>query len=219
MKTRREWIPDDVVSDFIGMVFILTLFAGALALGFVGLIALMNAPGATMPLPGQAPEACAVAKEAEPMPTTEDDLLYNRRATVIRVVDGDTVDTEVDFGCGITLRPAGKFKLGRFRLYGINAPESRRPPGITDAEWEVEKVKGDKAKARMTELLPMGKMIYVQMKKPDKYGRWLCTCWTSFADFGVVEKSVNAQMLSEGLAKANSYGDEPLLSGGGGKNG
>ena len=194
---------------------ILDFLAGVGIFALCGLI--LTTPkttsGGTMEEPGRAPKAGAVAQEAEPMPQTEDDLLYNRRAVVIKVVDGDTVDTEVDFGCGLTLRPAGKFKLGRFRLYGINAPETKRPAGMTDAEGEIEKAAGEKAKARMASLLPMGKTIYVQMKKPDKYGRWLCICWTSFEDFGVVEKSVNAVMLGEGLAKANSYGDEPLLPG------
>ncbi len=166
-------------------------------------------PG-TMDVPGQILAAPAVAQEVR-MPLTEDDLLYNRRATVIRVVDGDTVDTEVQLGFGLIVRPAGRFHLGRFRLYGINAPESRRPPGMADEAWAVEKAAGEKAKARMAELLPMGKTIFLRSMKPDKYGRWLAVVWTDFADFGAVEKSVNAQMLGEGLAKANSYGDEPLL--------
>jgi len=38
--------------------------------------------------------------------------------------------------------------------------------------------------------------------------------WATFADFGDEAKSVNAQLLGEGLAKANSYGDEPLRLGG-----
>lgn len=212
MKTLREWIPDDdIVSDFVGMVFVLTLFASALALGFIGVIALLNAPGATMPLPGQAPEARAEAKEA-PMPATEDDLLFNRKATTLRIVDGDTFDARVSLGFGLSVEPVGKFELGRFRMYGINTPEThKRMPGLTDAQWVAEKAAGEKSKARLAVLMPVGQAIYIRSMKPDKYGRWLCVAWTSFADFGVVEKSVNAQMLGEGFAKANSYGDEPLL--------
>lgn len=154
------------------------------------------------------------APEDLPMPTTEGDLLYNRRATVVRVLDGDTVDFEVDLGFGFSMRSSGQFHLGRFRLYGINAPETRRPAGMPDDAWVIEKAAGEKAKMRLAELLPMGKTIYLQSKKPDKYGRFLGICWTSFADFGDEAKSVNALLLGEKLAKANSYGDEPLKVGG-----
>ena len=143
---------------------------------------------------------------------TEADLLYNVKATVIRVVDGDTFDAHVFLPFGLSVEPVGKFELGRFRMYGINTPEThKRAPGMTDKEWEVEKAAGKKAAARLAVLMPVGKPIFLRSMKPDKYGRWLSICWTSFKDFGIVEKSVNAQLLSEGLAKANSYGDEPLL--------
>ncbi len=44
--------------------------------------------------------------------------MYKYKATLIKVVDGDTVDAMID--CGFST-----FKKERIRLYGINAPESR----------------------------------------------------------------------------------------------
>ena len=184
-----------------------------MVVGCLCLLLLPSRPGksGTMEQPGPAPEAGAAAQEA-PMPVAEDDLLFNRKATVLRIVDGDTFDARVQLGFGLSVEPVGKFELGRFRMYGINTPEThKRAPGMTDKEWEVEKAAGKKAAARLAVLMPVGKEIFLRSMKPDKYGRWLCVAWATFADFGVVEKSVNAQMLGEGLAKANSYGDEPLL--------
>jgi micrococcal nuclease len=44
--------------------------------------------------------------------------LFHYKATVDRVVDGDTIDVTLDLGFDISLR-------GRVRFHGINAPESR----------------------------------------------------------------------------------------------
>ncbi len=44
--------------------------------------------------------------------------MYEYKAKVTRVVDGDTVDALID--CGFSV-----FRKERIRLYGINAPESR----------------------------------------------------------------------------------------------
>ena len=45
---------------------------------------------------------------------------YRYRATLRRVIDGDTVDCDVDLGFEI-------IAVERFRLLGINAPEKRKP--------------------------------------------------------------------------------------------
>lgn len=143
---------------------------------------------------------------------TEDDLLYNVKAVILRVVDGDTIETEIRFPFGLKASPIGAFKLGVFRLYGINAPETRRPGGLTDAQWVTEKAAGGQAKARLIELLPAGTTVFIRSKKPDKFGRFLGVVWLRVEDFvaGDEAKSVNAQMLTEGLAVANAYGNEPL---------
>ena len=45
--------------------------------------------------------------------------MYEYRVEVIKVVDGDTVDVNIDLGFGVWL------KKQRIRLFGIDAPESR----------------------------------------------------------------------------------------------
>ena len=59
---------------------------------------------------------------------------------VLKVVDGDTVDVDIDLGFGIVLTDE------RVRIMGIDTPESRTSD-------KVEKVFGLAAKARLKELL------------------------------------------------------------------
>jgi endonuclease YncB( thermonuclease family) len=135
--------------------------------------------------------------------------LFNYKATVLEIVDGDTFSANVDLGFGITVQPAGSFDLGRFRLYGIDTPETtHRKPGLTDAQWEAEKVAGLKAKERLTQITPKGTVIWVESRKPDKYGRWLCLAYVRQEDLGDVARSINAQLVREGFAKL--YASEPL---------
>ena len=44
--------------------------------------------------------------------------MYNYKAKLLRVVDGDTVDAEIDLGFKIFIKD-------RIRLMGIDTPESR----------------------------------------------------------------------------------------------
>jgi len=88
--------------------------------------------------------------------------MYQYKAKLIRVVDGDTVDALID--CGFST-----FKKERIRLYGIDAPESR----TRDKE---EKKRGLAAKARLKELIKEGKnefVIETSIDKKGKYGRLL----------------------------------------------
>ena len=45
--------------------------------------------------------------------------MFNYRCKVIKVIDGDTVDVDIDLGFGIWMKDE------RVRLYGIDTPESR----------------------------------------------------------------------------------------------
>ena len=45
--------------------------------------------------------------------------MYEYRCKLIRVIDGDTMDIDIDLGFGVWL------KGERVRLYGIDTPESR----------------------------------------------------------------------------------------------
>ncbi|NDB27951.1 nuclease [archaeon] len=89
--------------------------------------------------------------------------MYEYRATVLRWVDGDTVDVDIDLGFGVWMRRQ------RVRLYGINTPESR----TKDLK---EKELGLAAKEFAKSQAPVGKEIYIRTKKDNetgKYGRIL----------------------------------------------
>ena len=88
--------------------------------------------------------------------------MYEYKCKIDRVVDGDTVDVDIDLGFGIWLRKE------RVRLYGIDTPECR----TRDLE---EKKYGLAAKSFVQDLLPVGSMQTLRTRKDDKgkFGRIL----------------------------------------------
>ena len=91
--------------------------------------------------------------------------MYEYRAKVIKVVDGDTVDVDIDLGFGIWQ------KNERVRIMGIDTPESR-------TRDKVEKKFGLAAKARLKELLGATPILKTQVGKggedmKGKFGRIL----------------------------------------------
>jgi len=50
------------------------------------------------------------------------DVLWTYRAYLIRVIDGDTIDVELDLGFGLTMGRPGS-SMCRLRLEGVDAPE------------------------------------------------------------------------------------------------
>lgn len=80
---------------------------------------------------------------------------YRYKATVVRVVDGDTIDCDVDLGFYVTSRI-------RFRVARIDAPEVRG----------AEKVAG-KAATEWVKNFIVGRPLVVESLKTGKYGRWI----------------------------------------------
>ena len=86
--------------------------------------------------------------------------MFTYNATILRVVDGDTVDVMVDLGFST-------HRKIRVRLYGINAPESR-------TRDLAEKKLGLAAKARLIEILDeQDNQIFLKSYGVGKYGRCL----------------------------------------------
>ena len=107
--------------------------------------------------------------------------------TVVKVVDGDTVDVDIDLGFGVTIRDE------RVRIMGIDTPESR-------TRDKVEDLFGEAAKARLKELMSEGaKLITTENKHGEdmkgKFGRIL-------GDFKVDGKRVTDILIEEGHAVA-----------------
>mgnify|MGYP003330737066 FL=1 len=70
--------------------------------------------------------------------------MHEYRVKIVKVVDGDTVDVDIDLGFGIWM------KNERVRLFGIDTPESR----TRDLE---EKKYGKAAKAYLVDKLNSGR--------------------------------------------------------------
>ena len=107
--------------------------------------------------------------------------------TIKKVVDGDTVDIDIDLGFGLTISQ-------RIRLKGINAAESR-------TQNEEEKKKGLAAKEWLKkELSKPGEWI-IETFKDDKYGRMLGTLYLVGEPV-----TINEKMINEGLAVSYNGG-------------
>ena len=103
---------------------------------------------------------------------------------VTNVVDGDTIDVDIDLGFDISFS-------SRVRLAGIDTPESR----TTD---KAEKVLGLEAKEYVKSKIKDAKEVIIKTEKMDsseKYGRILG--WV-YLDGSKV--SINEQMIAEGYA-------------------
>jgi len=98
------------------------------------------------------------------------------RVKVVKIVDGDTVDVDIDLGFGVWL------KKERIRMFGIDTPESR----TRDLD---EKKYGLMAKDYITRLLDDEGGIVLKTHKDaeGKYGRILGELWrtTDFADTSI----------------------------------
>jgi len=108
--------------------------------------------------------------------------LYNYRAKIVRVVDGDTVDVDFDLGFDTWI------KNQRVRLNGVDTPEVR-------TRDLMEKDAGLLAKDKVEEFLPVDSWCVEQteLKDKDKYGRVLCTFW-------VDDTNVNQYLIDNNYA-------------------
>ena len=114
---------------------------------------------------------------------TKDPYIYRIRS-IHKVVDGDTIDADIDLGFDISLTK-------RIRLAGVDTPESRtadaneKKYGLESKEWLKKKVEG-------------AKNILIKTELPDsteKYGRIIGHLFINDQD-----TSLNDQMIIEGYA-------------------
>lgn len=109
--------------------------------------------------------------------------MYEYKCNVTRIVDGDTIDAEIQLGFDISFK-------SRIRLYGVDTPESR----TRDLD---EKARGKLASAFLKEKIEGADLVKVQTKldKKGKFGRVLGTI---FAD----DLDLNQEMINKHLAVA-----------------
>ncbi len=112
-----------------------------------------------------------------PVPT------YRYRAKINRVVDGDTIDFDIDLGFGVWLHKQ------RIRLARIDAPELRGE----------ERKAGLKAKAYVEDEIEAFETVVQTIEdKKGKYGRWIAEVW--YLDNNGWQ-CLNNNLVSKGLAK------------------
>ena len=109
-------------------------------------------------------------------------MTYQYNAEIIRCVDGDTVDAWIDVGFDMRIKQ-------RLRLHGIDTPETRTKDPI-------EKKVGLMAKARVRELLEVGKTYPIWTVEKGKFGRYLARIYLDEAR----NQCVNDMLVEENLA-------------------
>ncbi len=122
--------------------------------------------------------------------------MWTYRAKVVRVIDGDTVDVDIDLGFGIWQ------KNERVRIMGIDTPESR-------TRNKIEKKFGLAAKAKLQSLLGKDTVLKTTINKKGvdmkgKFGRVL-------GDFLIDDKSVATILCETGHAVEYHGGNKDLL--------
>ena len=115
--------------------------------------------------------------------------MYEYRCKILRVVDGDTVDVDIDLGFGVWMHKE------RVRMMGIDTPESRTRDSI-------EKQFGLASKDKLKSLLPIGSMQILKTEidksgedAKGKFGRIL-------GDFLIEGKRASEILIEEGFAVA-----------------
>ena len=110
---------------------------------------------------------------------------YKYNVKIRKVIDGDTVDVDIDLGFGVWLHKE------RVRIIGIDTPESRTSD-------KVEDLFGEAAKARVQDLLPVDSVQTLVCEEYDakgKFGRVL-------GDFLISGIKLAAMLVEEGHAVA-----------------
>ncbi len=112
--------------------------------------------------------------------------MYIYKATILKIVDGDTLDLDIDLGFGI-------HRKQRVRLEGIDAPE------LKDSN-KLAKEAAKESKKFLESLLPVGLQVQLVSTSYDKYGRVLGKIWTLNSS-KEPDIEVNDQLIKFGYAK------------------
>jgi len=111
------------------------------------------------------------------------DMDYIYKIKVTRVIDGDTIDAEIDLGFNMTLSK-------RIRLHGIDTPETR----TRDKE---EKLRGFAAKRRLQQIIDeQSNILYLKSLDQGKFGRCIGVLFEENFD----DQSINDLLVQEGHA-------------------
>lgn len=119
--------------------------------------------------------------------------MYNYKARCVKVVDGDTLDLEIDLGFNVKIKE-------RVRLARVDTPEVRgkeREDGLEAARFVSKKVF-----THTPWLTSYDNDLYIQTEKKGKYGRWIAEISYQEDD---VFYNLSDVLLKEGLAVEVDY--------------
>jgi micrococcal nuclease len=116
--------------------------------------------------------------------------MYQYKAKIVRVVDGDTMDIVIDLGFKNTTNQ-------RIRLKGINTPETysvkrdteEYKKGVAAKDFVIKRIVENNSEA-----------LIETDKDTGKYGRYIATIW--LADNSV---SLNDELVEKGFAQVVNY--------------
>jgi micrococcal nuclease len=112
--------------------------------------------------------------------------MYEYAARVIKVVDGDTVDVDIDLGLDV-------HRKERLRILGVDAPEVSAPGP-----------EGENARDWLRKYLLPGDTVIIRTVKDrkEKYGRYLASIQAAPAAWeGALPIDISAEMIKAGYAR------------------
>lgn len=113
--------------------------------------------------------------------------MYEYKATIIKVIDGDTFEAKIDLGFDVFINQL-------LRLSRIDAYETRLGPN-TSLE---QKKMGLEGKSFLISLLPSGTEVIIKTDKDDKYGRYI-------AEMIFCDQNISDLMVDKGFAIYKEY--------------
>jgi len=127
--------------------------------------------------------------------------MYEYKVKVVKVVDGDTIDVDIDLGFGMV------YKKQRVRMVGIDTPESR-------TRDKVEKLFGKASKKHLKKLLEECETISLVSHDKGKFGRILGTLYAHHVEGHPVfgnKVDINTQMIKDCHAVVYSGENKDLV--------
>ncbi|GAB3410990.1 hypothetical protein GCM10027515_31980 [Schumannella luteola] len=186
MRRRRSRLP--LLLGVAIAVVVIGMLTGVIKLDDLGRFGIpdhgdVDAPASAVPATAAPSTAGPVIGASAVIPATA------AAATIVRVVDGDTV----------VVRRDGRGGQETVRLAGIDTPETVKPNSPVEC-W------GPEASAHTTELLPAGTAVRLEpdptQGDADRYGRLLRYLWVPASTNDGTGSLVNLTLVREGFAEA-----------------
>lgn len=111
--------------------------------------------------------------------------MYTYKAKLIRVIEGDTIDADIDLGFDISIRM-------RIKLFGISTPDPK------SKDFDIRE-QGLVVKSKLIELLPKEFVIETLHNKRGKYGRTMGIVYVKDENNKLI--NINHTLIDLGLAE------------------